>query len=155
MAVTPESERRRIEKSFEVFSVSAEHRALILEALDSGEWDWFRDCDGCTAVSELHWPTQGSEDGAGDGNRTRVTSLEGWSFTTKQHPRTMTRRLHANGKHATRSNGAVNRKLTRPIIASACRHNHGAVFPCSSFVVVLVLVLDRPHVEDDDEGRER
>lgn len=27
------------------------------------------------------------EDGAGGGNRTRVTSLEGWSFTTKQHPR--------------------------------------------------------------------
>ena len=24
--------------------------------------------------------------GAGDGNRTRVASLEGWSFTTKQHP---------------------------------------------------------------------
>ncbi len=25
-------------------------------------------------------------DGAGDGNRTRDASLEGWSFTTKQHP---------------------------------------------------------------------
>ena len=58
MAVTPESERRRIMKSFEVFIVSEEHRALILEALDSGEWNWFMDCDGCTAVSELHWPTK-------------------------------------------------------------------------------------------------
>ena len=25
---------------------------------------------------------------AGDGNRTRVTSLEGWSFTAKLHPQT-------------------------------------------------------------------
>ena len=25
--------------------------------------------------------------GAGDGNRTHIASLEGWSFTTKLHPR--------------------------------------------------------------------
>ncbi len=25
-------------------------------------------------------------DGAGDGNRTHIASLEGWSFTTKLHP---------------------------------------------------------------------
>ncbi len=56
--MTRESERRRIEKSFDVFSLSTTHRALILEALDSPEWDWFQDCDGCTAVSELHWPTK-------------------------------------------------------------------------------------------------
>ena len=55
---TRQSERARIEKSFDVFGLSTKHRGLILEALDSEEWDWFRDCDGCTAVSELHWPTK-------------------------------------------------------------------------------------------------
>ena len=29
----------------------------------------------------------GSDVGAGDGNRTHVTSLEGWNFTIKLHPR--------------------------------------------------------------------
>jgi hypothetical protein len=56
--LTRESERRRIEKSFEVFHVSEEQQALIREALDSDRWDWFRDCDGCTGVSDLHWPTR-------------------------------------------------------------------------------------------------
>ena len=55
---TPQSERARIEKSFEVFSLSDEHRALIIEAMDSDLWDWFAECDGCTGVSELHWPTK-------------------------------------------------------------------------------------------------
>ncbi len=55
---TRESERVRIEKSFDVFGLSEAHRALILEALDSDAWDWFKDCDGCTVVSELHWPTK-------------------------------------------------------------------------------------------------
>lgn len=31
---------------------------LVLEAIESDEWDWFEDCDGCTCVSELHWPTK-------------------------------------------------------------------------------------------------
>jgi hypothetical protein len=56
--VTRESERARIEKSFDVFGLSSRQRQLILEALDSNAWDWFRDCDGCTAVSELYWPTK-------------------------------------------------------------------------------------------------
>ena len=56
--VTRESERTRIEKSFDVFGLDARQRGLILEALDSDAWDWFEDCDGCTAVSELHWPTK-------------------------------------------------------------------------------------------------
>jgi len=55
---TREGERARIEKSFDVFGLSDEQCALIVEALDSEAWDWFRDCDGCTAVSELHWPTK-------------------------------------------------------------------------------------------------
>ena len=29
---------------------------------------------------------KGGKGGAGEGNRTPVISLEGWSFTTKQHP---------------------------------------------------------------------
>ena len=57
-ALNREAERRRIIKSFDVFSLSQEHRALISEALDSQDWDWFTCCDGCTAVSELHWPTK-------------------------------------------------------------------------------------------------
>ena len=56
--LTRQSERARIEKSFDVFGLSAEHRALIGDALDSDAWDWFEDCDGCTCVSELHWPTK-------------------------------------------------------------------------------------------------
>jgi len=56
--VTKESERARIEKRFDVFRLDLRQRGLILEALDSDAWDWFEDCDGCTAVSELHWPTK-------------------------------------------------------------------------------------------------
>ena len=56
--LTRESERARIEGSFEVFVLTAAQRAAIVEALDSPEWDWFNDCDGCTCVSELHWPTR-------------------------------------------------------------------------------------------------
>ena len=51
------TERRRIIESFYVFSVSDEIQVLIREALDSDKWDWFRDCDGCTGVSEMYWPT--------------------------------------------------------------------------------------------------
>jgi hypothetical protein len=51
------TERHRIVESFDVFSVPEGIQKLILEALDSDEWDWFRDCDGCTGVSELYWPT--------------------------------------------------------------------------------------------------
>ena len=57
-APTREGERRRIIRSFDVFGLSHEHRALIMQALDSDAWDWFADCDGCTCVSELHWPTK-------------------------------------------------------------------------------------------------
>ncbi len=53
-----ESERKRIETSFEVFGLTTEQREWVLEAMDSPEWDWYEDCDGCTAVSEAHWPTK-------------------------------------------------------------------------------------------------
>ena len=51
------TERHRIIESFDVFSVPEDIQALIREALDSDHWDWFRDCDGCTGVSEIYWPT--------------------------------------------------------------------------------------------------
>lgn len=51
-------ERDRILASFETFSVPEDARREILEALDSTEWDWFRDCDGCTCVTEVYWPTK-------------------------------------------------------------------------------------------------
>ncbi|MBU4459273.1 MAG: hypothetical protein KJ579_01795 [Verrucomicrobia bacterium] len=57
-APTRSGERERIVASFATFSVPEWARAEILEALDSKEWDWFRDCDGCTCVSEAYWPTK-------------------------------------------------------------------------------------------------
>ena len=51
-------EYNRIIESFDVLSVPAEIQALIREALDSPKWDWFKNCDGCTAVSEVYWPTK-------------------------------------------------------------------------------------------------
>jgi hypothetical protein len=52
-----EVERKRIVDSFDVFDIPPDLRALVMEALESGKWDWFRDCDGCTFVSEVYWPT--------------------------------------------------------------------------------------------------
>ena len=57
-APTRESERARIEMSMRVYELSPELRASLTEAMDSDAWDWFADCDGCTTVSELHWPTK-------------------------------------------------------------------------------------------------
>ena len=51
-------EYHRIIESFDVFSVPADIQALVREALDSDQWDWFTDCDGCTGVSEMYWPTK-------------------------------------------------------------------------------------------------
>ena len=56
-AMNREVERHRIIESFDVFSVPEDIQTLIREALDSAKWDWFRDCDGCTGVSEIYWPT--------------------------------------------------------------------------------------------------
>ena len=50
-------EYRRIIDSFEVLDIPEDMRVEIREALDSDKWDWFRDCDGCTCVSEVYWPT--------------------------------------------------------------------------------------------------
>ena len=51
-------ERARILASFETFSVPDWARRDILEALDSPEWNWFEDTDGCTCVSEVYWPNK-------------------------------------------------------------------------------------------------
>ena len=57
--LTPrEREYRRILKSFEVFSVPPTLCAQVVEALESQRWDWYRDSDGCTCVSEVFWPTK-------------------------------------------------------------------------------------------------
>lgn len=58
MALDRQSEYARILASFEVLSVPADARAEILEALHAPNWDWFTQCDGCTAVSEVYWPTR-------------------------------------------------------------------------------------------------
>ena len=55
---TREQERARIVDSFDVFGIGQRERAEILEALDSAKWDWYRDCDGCTLVSEVYWPNK-------------------------------------------------------------------------------------------------
>ena len=52
-----QTEYARIIESFDVLNVPKDIRGLIREALDSDKWDWFRDCDGCTGVSEMYWPT--------------------------------------------------------------------------------------------------
>jgi hypothetical protein len=52
-----QTEYARIIESFDVLNVPKDIRGLIREALDSEKWDWFRDCDGCTGVSEMYWPT--------------------------------------------------------------------------------------------------
>ena len=52
------TEHHRIIESFDVLSVPHDIQVLVREALDSTKWDWFKDCDGCTCVSEMYWPTK-------------------------------------------------------------------------------------------------
>ena len=52
------TEYQRIIQSFELLNIPFSVRALVREAVDSPEWDWFKDCDGCTGVSEMYWPTK-------------------------------------------------------------------------------------------------
>jgi len=49
----------RIKSSFEFFSVPDRAEQEILQCLhDDISWDWHRDCDGCTCVSEPGWPSK-------------------------------------------------------------------------------------------------
>lgn len=43
-------EYSRIKASFFVYNIPPIAQRVILEALNFPEWDWFEDCDGCTAV---------------------------------------------------------------------------------------------------------
>lgn len=51
-------ERERIVDSFSVLDIGEREQAEILEALNSDKWDWYKQCDGCTCVSEAYWPNK-------------------------------------------------------------------------------------------------
>lgn len=48
----------RIYGSFKLLNIPKAVQALVLEALHSDQWDWFKECDGCTCVSEPGWPSK-------------------------------------------------------------------------------------------------
>ena len=52
-----EREKQRIIDSFGVYDVPNEYIVLIQRAIDSNEWDWFLDMDGCSFVPN-YWPTK-------------------------------------------------------------------------------------------------
>jgi len=58
MVTDRRTEFGRIIESFNVFDVPGELQVLVVEALKSDKWDWYEDCDGCTCVSEVYWPTK-------------------------------------------------------------------------------------------------
>ena len=46
----------RIVSSFVTFDISTRHQQWVLEALhDEETWDWYKDCNGATFVSEPGW----------------------------------------------------------------------------------------------------
>ena len=49
-------ENKRIIDSFGVYDVPDEFIDLIQLAMNSKDWDWFRDSDGCT-LAPNYWPT--------------------------------------------------------------------------------------------------
>jgi hypothetical protein len=51
------AERLLIEDSFVKYKIPITYRQLILTALDSQEWVWYKDCDGCTGVPDLTYMT--------------------------------------------------------------------------------------------------
>lgn len=58
LAIHREHEYNRIVASFLTFDVPLDLQSDVRQALlDRDTWDWFRDCDGCTGVSEVYWPT--------------------------------------------------------------------------------------------------
>lgn len=52
-----EGEKERIAMSFEEYLIPPEDAEIIMEAMNSTEWDWYVDTDGCTGVSN-QWPTK-------------------------------------------------------------------------------------------------
>lgn len=51
------NERQRILNSFDVYDVPDQFKELIEKALNSTDWDWFNDMDGCTFVPN-YWKTK-------------------------------------------------------------------------------------------------
>lgn len=52
-------EYKRIVVSLDSFFVPQVYRDMVMEALhDEISWDWYKDCDGCTCVSEPGWPSK-------------------------------------------------------------------------------------------------
>lgn len=54
---TKEKELRRIRLSYTCFDIPLWLREKLEEAVSStnSKWDWYKDCDGCTCVSEMYW----------------------------------------------------------------------------------------------------
>lgn len=50
-------EYNRIITSFKVYNIPPIAQRVILESINLKEWDWFKDCDGCTLVHN-YWPTK-------------------------------------------------------------------------------------------------
>ena len=70
-----------------------------------------------------------SEDGAGDGNRTHVASLEGWCSTIELHPPATLRSCPSASTEFAPSaflrDAAVHEKKEYPVINPACRYSTG------------------------------
>ena len=52
-----QKEKQRIIDSFIVFDVPLIYQELILFTIESKDWDWFEDMDGCSCVAD-YWPTK-------------------------------------------------------------------------------------------------
>ncbi len=52
-----EQERQRIIDSFDVYDVPLYFRELTIQALNSTDWDWFNEMDGCSCAPN-YWPTR-------------------------------------------------------------------------------------------------
>jgi hypothetical protein len=55
--VNKNREEKRILDSFGVYDVPDDYKILIQNAINSEEWDWFKDCDGCS-LTWNYWPTK-------------------------------------------------------------------------------------------------
>ncbi len=56
--MSKQREYRRIITSFTFFDIPKLEEEEIRQALEDPRWDWHKDCDGCTAVSEAGWPSK-------------------------------------------------------------------------------------------------
>ena len=84
-----------IEKTIKVYFLTKsimvmqqkQFQQFVKNNLKNLKWQGRRDSNSRPTVLEtVALPTELHPYGAGEGNRTLVTSLEGWGFTTKLHP---------------------------------------------------------------------